>query len=374
LYISGYSLKSTFLAKRIYLVQYPLVISKAAFPAIDAHNHLWGNWLVDNVVKTMDAVGIISYCDLTSNVRIEFSAGGYLISPGNILDFISNCAEKYPGRFYGFTMANFARPSDKPLFEDDKQFVDQFIETLNKHVQLGAKGLKVLKELGLHYRDKDGLLISCNDRRLFPIWEEAGKLKIPVLIHQADPAGFFEPVTPENEHYESLKKYPSWSFADPKFPRKIDLISKRDDLVKSHPGTIFILPHFANYAENIPYVSELLDENPNVYIDFSARIDELGRQPYSSREFFIRHQDRIVFGTDMPANISTSAEMYRTYFRFLETFDESFYAPDYDGTFNQARWPICGIGLPKEVLKKIYFENILKIIPSLKADLNLTSI
>ncbi|MCX6224738.1 MAG: amidohydrolase family protein, partial [Bacteroidia bacterium] len=113
-------------------------------------------------------------------------------------------------------------------------------------------------------------------------------------------------------------------------------------------------------------VSKLLNENPNVYIDFSARIDELGRQPYSSREFFIKHQDRIIFGTDMPANIESSIEMYRTYFRFLETYDESFFAPDYDGTFDRARWPICGIGLPKEVLEKIYYKNIIKIIPGLK--------
>jgi len=241
-----------------------------------------------------------------------------------------------------------------------------------KHVRRGAKGLKILKELGLHYRDTSGKLINCDDDRLSPIWEEAGRLKIPVLIHQADPAGFFEPVTPENEHYESIIKYPSWSFADPKFPRKTELLKRRDDLVRKHPGTIFILPHFGNYAENIQYVSDILDECPNAYIDFSARLDEIGRQPYTTRDFFIRHQDRIIFGTDMPANTDTSVEMYRTYFRFLETYDESFYSPDYDGTFERARWPICGIGLPKEVLRKVYYENIIRIIPSLKSSINLT--
>ncbi len=194
---------------------------------------------------------------------------------------------------------------------------------------------------------------------------------MPVLIHQADPSGFFEPVTPENEHYESLRKYPSWSFSDPKFPRKTELLGRRDNLIRQHPGTTFILPHFGNYAENISYVSDLLDANPNVFIDFSARIDELGRQPYSAREFFIKHQDRIIFGTDMPANIESSVEMYRTYFRFLETFDESFYSPDYDGTFDRSRWPICGIGLPREVLRKIYYENILRIIPSLRDELTI---
>ena len=355
------------MARRTYLITSPTDIPKAAFPVIDAHNHLWGNWQVEKVLKTMEEVGVISYCDLTGNVHIEFADGGYVITPGNISEFFENCALKYPGKFYCFTMSNFSQPTKKPLFDDPKRFVAECIETMNTHAALGAKGLKILKELGLHYCDSNGELINCNDRRLAPIWEEAARLNMPVLIHQADPAGFFDDVIPENEHYESLKKYPSWSFADPKFPRKLELLERRNDLIRQHPNTTFILPHFANYAENIPYVSDLLDENPNVYIDFSARLDELGRQPYSSREFFIKHQDRIIFGSDMPANLDCSAEMYRTYFRFLETYDESFYSPDYDGTFDRARWPICGIGLPRDVLKKIYYENILKIIPSLKS-------
>lgn len=355
---------------RTYLITNYTDIDKAAFPVIDAHNHLWGNWQVEKVLKTMNEVGVSSYCDLTGNVHIEFADGGYVITPGNISEFFENCALKYPGKFYCFTMSNFAQPTNKPLFSDAGRFVAECIETLNNHAQQGAKGLKILKELGLHYRDSGGELINCNDRRLAPIWEEAARLNMPVLIHQADPAGFFDEVIPENEHYESLKKYPLWSFADTKFPRKLELLERRNDLIRQHPNTTFILPHFANYAENIPYVSRLLDENPNVYIDFSARLDELGRQPYSSREFFIRHQDRIIFGSDMPANLDCSAEMYRSYFRFLETYDESFYSPDYDGTFDRARWPICGIGLPKDVLKKIYSENILKIIPSLKINLS----
>jgi len=357
------------MTKTNYLVTNHTDISKAAFPVIDGHNHLWGNWQVERVLEVMDEVGVISYCDLTGNVRIEFADGGYVITPGNLSDFLENCAMKYPGKFYCFTMSNFAQPANKPLFDDSKRFVDECIEMLNNHVRQGAKGLKILKELGLHYRDSAGELINCNDTRLAPIWEEAGRLKIPVLIHQADPLGFFDKVIPENEHYESLLKYPSWSFADAKYPRKIELLKRRDDLIRQHPNTTFILPHFANYAENIPYVSNLLDENPNVYIDFSARLDELGRQPYSTKDFFIKHQDRIIFGADMPANLECSAEMYRTYFRFLETYDESFYSPDYDGTFDRTRWPICGIGLPKDVLEKIYYKNILRVIPSLKIDL-----
>jgi len=357
------------MVKKIYLFKEDHIPEKAAFPVIDAHNHLWGNWQTDRVIQTMNAVGIAGFCDVTGNVRIEFSKGGYTIKEGDIYDFIRNCVEAYPGRFYCFTMSSFAHPADEPLFDDPKKFDDEFITTLHQHHKAGAKGLKVLKELGLHFRDRHGRLVNCDDDRLARIWDEAGKLGMPVLIHQADPYGFFEPVTEENEHFESLMKYPSWSFADPKFPRKLELLKRRDNLIRQHPGTTFILPHFANFPENISYVSELLDSNKNIIIDFSARLDELGRQPYSSREFFIRHQDRIIFGSDMPANIETSVKMYRTYFRFLETYDEAFYPPDYDGTFDRARWPICGIGLPEEVLEKVYYRNIIKIIPSLREHL-----
>jgi predicted TIM-barrel fold metal-dependent hydrolase len=235
---------------------------------------------------------------------------------------------------------------------------------LRQHVRSGARGLKVLKELGLHYRDSKGNQVFADDPGLSPIWRTAAELGVPVLIHQSDPYGFFEPVTPDNEHYDSLKKYPSWSFCDPKFPPKDELIRRRDNLVARERDTTFILPHVANYPENLAYVGTLLEKCPNVHIDFSARMDELGRQPYSARAFFLRYADRILFGTDMPV----SAEMYRTYFRFLETFDEGFYPPDYDGTFDRVRWPICGIGLPKDVLAKIYYANALRLIPGLKED------
>jgi hypothetical protein len=102
--------------RNIYLVTKHTVIEKASFPVIDAHNHLWGNWQVERIIKTMDEVGVIGYCDLTGNVKIEFSEGGYSISSGNISDFFDNCSLKYPGRFYCFTMANFAQPSGQDSF------------------------------------------------------------------------------------------------------------------------------------------------------------------------------------------------------------------------------------------------------------------
>jgi len=352
-------------AKSSYLVREEHIPDRASFPVIDAHNHLWGKLGADQLVEIMDAVGVVSYCDLTPRERFAWVKGGVSTQTRAIEDFFTDFANCYPGRFYAFTGATFAHDPNDPLFSDAKEFVKETVSMLEQHVGLGVRGLKILKDFGLAATDARGNLIACDDPRLAGIWEAAGSLGVPVLIHQSDPYGFFEPVTPENEHYESLAKYSDWRFDDPKFPRKMELLQRRDNLVRRHPNTTFILPHVANFAENLPYVSQLLDGNPNVYIDFSARIDELGRQPYSAREFFIRYQDRILFGSDMPA----SPAMYRCYFRFLETFDEYFFAPDYDGTFERHRWAIYGIGLDKEVLAKIYYQNALNVIPGLKEDL-----
>jgi predicted TIM-barrel fold metal-dependent hydrolase len=348
-----------------YLFREEHVPTKAAFPVVDAHNHLWAAWeKVDDVVRVMDEVGVVAYCDLTSNITVNWGEGGYVPGAGDIAQFRENCANRFPGRFYGFTAATFARPYDEPLFADATAFVEETIRILRDHVHRGARGLKILKELGLRYRDAGGELIFADDERLAPVWEEAGRLGIPVLIHQSDPYGFFQPATPDNEHYQTLKRYTDWAFEDPSYPRKMELLRRRDNLLRNHPGTTFMLPHVANFAENLGYVSRLLDDHPNAYTDFSARLDELGRQPYSAREFLIRYQDRVTFGTDMPPSL----DVYRCHFRFLETFDEFFVPPDYDGTFGHYRWHIHGLGLPAETLEKIYYANALKLVPGLEAD------
>jgi predicted TIM-barrel fold metal-dependent hydrolase len=134
-------------------------------------------------------------------------------------------------------------------------------------------------------------------------------------------------------------------------------------MMAAHPGTAFICPHVANNPEDLDWVSDLLETHSNVFIDFSARMDELGRQPYSARQFFIRFQDRILFGSDMPI----SPEMYRAHFRFLETRDEYFDYPGYLGeSDNVTRWKIYGLYLPDDVLQKIYHANALRVIPGLK--------
>ena len=298
--------------------------------------------------------------NVSGNVVLPFDDKGYTIQRCDFNDFATNYISKFPNRFLAYTMSDFAQWDDFTIF-NKANFVDMTIQHLEEDIKKGAHGLKVTKELGLQFKDTDGSMIAVNDKRLYPVWKRAGELKIPVLIHTSDPAAFFLPIDKYNEHYLPLQEFPGWSFQGSHFSKQ-ELLEQRDQMIADHPGTTFICPHTANYPEDLDYVARFLDNNSNVYIDFSARIDELGRQPYRARDFMIKYQDRILFGTDMPISV----DVYRCYFRFLETADEYFDYPDYMGRWGYSRWKIYGLNLPDEVLRKIYYENALKIIPGIK--------
>lgn len=340
--------------------------TRAVYPVVDAHNHMWADLKPEEILAVTKEVGVISYCNLTPSLRFSWLSNRIAARQVDFRDFFHDFCDYHPGRFYGFTEAKFDTPADEPLFNNAKRFVDETVELLKHHVALRARGLKVPKTFGLNHRDADGNLVAADDPRLASIWETAADLGVPVLIHHADPCAFFEPCTPRNEQYGFLAKYPDWRLDDSqKFPRKEELLRRRDALLRQHPRTTFILAHMGSFPENLAYVSNLLVENSNTFVDISLCLAELGRQPYAAREFFIKHQDRILFGTDM----IPSVEVYRCHFRFLETFDEYFVPPDYDGTFSRHSWRIYGIALTKEVLAKIYYQNALRIVPGLKDDL-----
>lgn len=337
------------------------VPQRARFPVIDAHNHLFGDLAPERLIEIMDAVGVRAWLNVTGNTVMHLVENTYTIARRPIDWFFEKYAAPYPGRFAAFTMAHFAQQEDPVLLKDDG-FPQRCIQQLEADVARGACGLKVTKELGLRFRDQTGAMVRVDDQRLGPIWRRAGELGIPVLIHVSDPIGFFLPADARNEHYLTLREFPGWSFLGSHFS-KWELLKQRDRMIAAHPQTTFILPHVANYPENLAAVGQLLDEHPNVVIDLSARIDELGRQPFTARDFFIKYQDRILFGLDMPV----SAEAYQCYFRFLETRDEYFDTPDYIGRFGvYTRWKIYGLGLPDEVLRKVYYQNAQRVIPGLK--------
>jgi predicted TIM-barrel fold metal-dependent hydrolase len=338
-------------------------IGRARYPVVDAHNHLFGDTTAEEMIAIMDAVGVETFINVTGNCVLPFESGGYAIRRRPFEHFRKRWIERFPGRFAAFTMSEFARWDDFALFSGPsgaKGFVDRCLRQLEADVAEGACGLKVTKELGLRFTDERGHMIAVDDERLFPIWRRAGEMGLPVLIHVSDPVGFFQPVDEANEHLATLREFPGWSFHG-SFYGKDELIEQRDRMIAEHPGTRFLLPHVANYPEDLERVSRLIARFDNVWIDFSARMDELGRQPCSAREFMITWQDRILFGADMPL----STDVYRCYVRFLETRDENFEYVDYLGRWGHARWRIHGLGLPETVLEKIYRANARALVPGL---------
>lgn len=332
---------------------------RAKFPVIDAHNHLFGDYVPGELVSVMDQVGVRTYLNVTGNAMLPYENNTYTIQKRDIKVYLDDYVKPYPGRFAALTMAEFAQWGDPILLKDN--FVDRCIGALESDVAKGALGLKITKELGLYFKDEKGNQLAVDDERLASIWTRCGELGVPVLIHVSDPWGFFLPIDSSNEHYRTLGEYPSWSFYG-SFYSKQEILDQRDRLIARHPKTKFQLAHIANNPEDLGYVSRLLDNHRNAYVDLSARIDELGRQPYTARDFFIKYKDRILFGVDMPV----TPEIYRCHFRFLETRDEYFDYPDYIGRWGRSRWKIYGLHLPDDVLRMVYYENVIKLMPQIQ--------
>jgi len=317
-------------------------VPRAKVAAIDAHNHLthpgWPMAPLAELVREMDFVNVAAIVNLSGSTGDELKR--------NIERF-----EAYPGRFITFCNVDWSDVGGDGWLEAR-------LAQLEADIHAGAKGLKVFKELGLRIRDKRGKLVMPDDPRLFDLWEKAGELGVPVLIHSADPVAFFRPLDRFNERWDELHANPDWHFYGPEFPTFQELIDSLYRLIESHPKTTFITAHVGCYPENLGFVSQMLDKYPNLYTDISARIAELGRAPYTARAWFLKYSDRILFGTDL----SPSLEMYQVHFRFLETADEYF---DYDPGSpipGQGRFRIYGLYLPDDVLRQVYHDNAARLI------------
>ena len=256
-------------------------------------------------------------------------------------------------------------------------FGERMAEELERKVEVGASGLKIFKELGLRHKDAGGNLIPVDDPRLDPLWAKAGELGVPVLIHTADPVAFFQPLDENNERWDELQLHPDWHFGKPEFPGHDTLLAQRDRVVERHPDTTFIGAHLGNYPENLVYVDGCLDRYPNFCVDTCARIGEIGRHPLEQvRAFFLKHQDRVLFGTDLvlgwdafedeEAGQETRAELERFYDAHWRFFEGDERQIEYPGFPIQGRWKVDAIGLPGDVLEKLYVQNAWRLIPGLK--------
>lgn len=318
-------------------------LTRAKFPFIDVHNHQW-------IMPIQDLEDLVAEMD-SLNMGVMVNLSGFR---GKTLEWsLDNVAENYPERFVVFLNLNFENL-------DDPGWPEEPLMMLEEGVKQGVKGLKVYKELGLNDQDNDGNRIPVNDPRLDPIWAKCGELGIPVLIHSGEPRSFWEPKDKYNERWLELKQYPSRYRNPEKLPSFDSIMAEQHDVFRKHPNTKFINAHLGWYGNDLKKLGELMDEFPNMYTEIGAVLAELGRQPKAARAFFIAYQDRILFGKD-----TYKMEEYYTYFRVLETEDEYF---DYYRK-RHAHWKMYGLGLPDSVLRKVYFENALSVIPGIDKSL-----
>ncbi|MFZ4519925.1 MAG: amidohydrolase family protein [Microthrixaceae bacterium] len=325
-------------------------VAAAAVPAIDAHNHLgrWlssdGSWMEPDVGRAID---MMDRANVRTVVNLDGRWGAELAANLDRYD------RPHPGRFATFCHVDWAEFTRTGRCEP-------LVRMLREGGDAGAVGLKVWKDLGFSVRDPGGELVLPDDPRLGDLWDAAGELQLPVLMHTGDPAAFFRPVDRHNERIEELTRWPGLRRhgRPPALGRLLDAF---ESVVERHPDTTFIGAHVANRAEDLAAVGALLDRCPNLVVDLSARASELGRQPRAARELILAHPDRVLFGTDV---FPLRSEEWAVYFRLLETEDEHF-AYSASEVPVQGRWRISGLGLPPEVLEAVYRTNARRVITRL---------
>ncbi|VAX39381.1 hypothetical protein MNBD_PLANCTO02-84 [hydrothermal vent metagenome] len=328
------------------------VLKKAKFPTVNVHTHPFKltDKELDAMVRAMDE----------SNIAVSVSLDGQ--AGAKFPEHFQRLKKRHPGRFVVFVrmdyIGNGQRKKKSTWDVHQPGFGLRMADRLSEAVKQGASGLKLLKGLGLYLRDKKGKLIKPDDPRFDPVWQRAGELHIPVLWHCADPIAFFTPTNKKNERWEELYRHPEWSFDGKDFPKHQELIDARNRVIARHPQTTFICAHMADIPEDLAKLSGYLNKYPNMNVEIAARVAELGRQPYTARKFFMKYSDRILFGTDGVPPVSELIP----HWRFLETYDENFAYED-NPFPPQGLWNIYGIGLPDNVLRKIYYKNANRLIP-----------
>jgi len=319
-------------------------VTRAKFPFIDVHGHprnMLGPEKIDQLAREMDGL------NMRGMVNLDGRWGDRLKQTVELV------RSKYPGRFVVFANLDLASI-------DAPDWTAKAVKQLEADVKHGASGLKIYKNLGMDLKDSRGNRVRTDDPRFDAVWDACGRLKIPVLIHTGEPRQFFDPADKHNERWLELKEFPSRARPRDRYPSWETVMGEQHRVFERHKGTIFINAHLGWMGGDLAELGRLLDRMPNVYTEIGAVLAELGRQPRFARQWFLRYQDRVMFGKD-----SYNPVEYHTYFRVLESSDEYF---DYYRR-RHAFWKMYGLDLPDEVLKKLYYKNALRVIPGFDAKL-----
>jgi predicted TIM-barrel fold metal-dependent hydrolase len=319
------------------------LVPRAKYPAIDFHGHPRGVWL-----ESRDSLARLGAALDGINVRVMVVANdmsGDALRRG-IAGIAGSAAMKDRVRILAGIDFRNVGPG----------WAEKAIAQLEADVAAGAVGVgEISKDLGLSIRKADGTRLRIDDPALDPVWAACARLKLPVFIHTADPEEFWQPIDYHNERWLELALFPRRRYPPDEFPSFEELMTERDNMLRRNPKTTFVIAHLGWHANDLARLGKLLDL-PNVYTEVGAVLYDIGRQPRAAHDFFIRYQDRILFGKD-----SFQPEEYPYYWRVFETRDEYF---DYYRHYH-AFWKLYGIDLPDEVLKKVYYRNALRITPGL---------
>ena len=315
------------------------LVPRAKFPVVDIHSH-------EDITAANMAQRIQEMDALNLRVLVNLTAGSGAGLREHVAVFRTG---PHKDRFRVFANVNW-NGAGGPGWKEGQ------VAALEQAVRDGAIGLKITKGLGLTAKKADGSRLKVDDPVLDPIWELCARLNIPVLIHVADPAQFFEPIDFKNERWLELALYPNRAYPADRYPRFEELMGERDRMFARHPKTRFINAHFGWHGNDFGRASRLMEKLPNMYMEVGAVLYEFGRQPRAAREFFTKYQDRILFGKD-----AYEPSEYPYFWRVFETNDEYF---DYYRKYH-AQWKLYGMGLPDPVLRKLYYRNALKVAPGL---------
>jgi uncharacterized protein len=327
-------------ASMLVIAEHP--VRKAKYPFVDVHGHQdlsMDAAALDALVAQMDRMG------LRTMVNLSGGSGERLAAQ------VRNARARHPGRFVVFANVDWSRINEPDFARNAAAQLEHDVK------QGGAVGLKIFKNLGMDTYWADGSRVRTDDPRLAPIWDRAGALRIPVLIHTAEPPAFFLPVDRHNERYLELTQFPGRTRPPAKYPPFDSLIAEQHRMFRRHPATTFISAHLSWLGQDLGRLGRTLDSIPNMNVEVAAALYEIGRQPRAGRAFFTKYQDRILMGKDTFGG----EDEYAVYFRIFETNDE--YFPWYRR--RHAFWGMYGLGLPDSVLKKVYYGNALRIVPGL---------
>jgi uncharacterized protein len=317
----------------------PHMVPRAKFPVIDIHNHTTITpENIEQLIKEMDSLNI--------RVLNNLSGGNGDRLKRSIETIRSS---RYADRFTLFVNVDWDGAGGPGWKE-------RAVAQVEEGVKNGAIGLKVFKNLGLSSRKADGSRLKVDDPDLDPVWQACARLNIPVLIHVADPAQFWAPVDLHNERWLELNVFPGREYPQDRFPAFEQLMTERDRMFARNPKTRYINAHFGWHGNDLGRAAHHLDTLPNVVFEVGAVLYEFGRQPRAARDFFVKYQDRVLFGKD-----AYEPTEYPYYWRVFETRDEYFdYYRDY-----HAFWKLYGMDLPDAVLRKLYYQNAQRVTPGL---------